>query len=95
MNSSAAAYGWRLRMNSSAVTVCSKNDSFSPLVFLVSQEKKTLPVGLMQLMQAQQAAAQYGMMYAGLVMVMLPTLILYMCVQKQLTEGMTVGGLKG
>ena len=56
---------------------------------------KTLPVGLLNLMQAQQAAAEYGMMYAGLVLVMLPTLILYMCVQKQLTEGMTVGGLKG
>ena len=56
---------------------------------------KTLPVGLLRLMQAQQSAAQYGMMYAGLVLVMVPTLILYMCVQKQLTEGMTVGGLKG
>ena len=56
---------------------------------------KTLPVGLLNLMQAQQSAAEYGMMYAGLVLVMLPTLILYMCVQKQLTEGMTVGGLKG
>jgi len=57
--------------------------------------QKTLPVGLLNLMQAQQAAAQYGMMYAGLVMVMLPTLILYICVQKQLTQGMTMGGLKG
>ena len=57
--------------------------------------QKTLPVGLLNLMQAQQSAAQYGMMYAGLVLVMLPTLILYICVQKQLTEGMTVGGLKG
>lgn len=56
---------------------------------------KTLPVGLLNLMQAQQAAAQYGIMYAGLVMVMLPTLILYICVQKQLTQGMTVGGIKG
>ncbi len=56
---------------------------------------KTLPVGLLNLMQAQQSAAQYGMMYAGLVMVMLPTLILYICVQKKLTQGMTVGGLKG
>ena len=28
-------------------------------------------------------------------LVMLPTLILYMCVQKKLTQGMTVGGLKG
>lgn len=56
---------------------------------------KTLPVGLMNLMQAQQAKAEYGMLYAGLVMVMLPTLILYMCVQKKLTQGMTLGGLKG
>ena len=57
--------------------------------------EKTLPVGLLNLMQAQQSAAQYGMMYAGLVLVMLPTLILYICVQNKLTEGMTVGGLKG
>ena len=56
---------------------------------------KTLPVGLMNLMKAQNAAAQYGQMYAGLVMVMLPTLILYICVQKKLTQGMTLGGLKG
>lgn len=56
---------------------------------------KTLPVGLLNLMQAQQSAANYGPMYAGLVIVMLPTLILYCCVQKNLTKGMTVGGLKG
>ncbi len=57
--------------------------------------QKTLPVGLLSLQQASQSAAQYGRLYAGLVLVMLPTLILYMCVQKQLTQGMTVGGLKG
>lgn len=57
--------------------------------------KKTLPVGLINLMQGQQAKAQYGVMYAGLVLVMLPTLILYILVQKKLTEGMTVGGVKG
>lgn len=56
---------------------------------------KTLPVGLLNLMQAQQSAANYGPMYAGLVLVMLPTLILYICVQSQLTKGMTMGGLKG
>lgn len=56
---------------------------------------KTLPVGLLNLMQAQQSAANYGPMYAGLVLVMLPTLILYCCVQSNLTKGMTVGGLKG
>lgn len=56
---------------------------------------KTLPVGLINLMQGQQAKAQYGIMYAGLVLVMLPTLVLYILVQKKLTEGMTAGGVKG
>ena len=55
----------------------------------------TLPAGLLNLMQAQQSAAQYGPMYAGLVLVMVPVLVLYICVQKNLTKGMTVGGLKG
>ena len=55
----------------------------------------TLPAGLLNLMQAQQSAAEYGPMYAGLVLVMLPVLLLYICVQKNLTKGMTVGGLKG
>ena len=60
-----------------------------------STGQKTLPVGLLNLMQGQQSKAEFGIMYAGLVLVMLPTLILYMCVQKKLTQGMTVGGLKG
>ncbi|NCB63558.1 MAG: carbohydrate ABC transporter permease [Clostridia bacterium] len=60
-----------------------------------AQGAKTLPVGLLNLMQAQQSKAEYGILYAGLVLVMLPTLILYICVQKKLTQGMTVGGLKG
>lgn len=62
---------------------------------LLTKDSKTLPVGLMQLMQAQQAAANYGQLYAGLVIVMLPTLILYILVQRKLTQGMSLGGLKG
>ena len=55
----------------------------------------TLPAGLLNLMQAQQSSANYGPMYAGLVLVMVPVLVLYICVQNNLTKGMTVGGLKG
>ena len=62
---------------------------------VVNKELWTLPAGLLNLMQAQQSAAEYGPMYAGLVLVMLPVMILYICVQKNLTKGMTVGGLKG
>ncbi len=62
---------------------------------ITDKSKWTLPAGVLNLMQAQQAAADYGPMYAGLVLVMVPVLVLYMCVQKNLTKGMTVGGLKG
>ena len=62
---------------------------------ITERDQWTLPAGLLNLMQAQQSAAEYGPMYAGLVLVMLPVLILYVCVQKNLTKGMTVGGLKG
>ncbi len=61
---------------------------------LIPGPDKTLPVGLMNLMAAQKSAANYGQMYAGMVLVMLPTLILYIIVQKKLTQGMTLGGLK-
>lgn len=71
------------------------NEYIISMTLLTKPELKTLPVGLMNLMAAQKSAVQYGQMYAGLVIVMLPTLILYMCVQKKLTEGMTLGGLKG
>ena len=55
---------------------------------------KTLPVGLQNMMAVQKAATDFGAQYAGLVIVMLPTLILYILVQKKLTQGMTLGGLK-
>lgn len=61
---------------------------------LMSGSNRTLPVGLLALMQASRGKAEYGMMYAGLVIVMLPTLILYIMVQKKLTQGMALGGLK-
>ena len=61
---------------------------------LMPGDNKTLPVGLMNLMQSQRGAAQYGPLYAGMVIVMLPTLILYILVQNKLTQGMTLGGSK-
>ena len=71
------------------------NEYIISMTLMSSATNRTLPVGLLNLMQNAQAKAEFGRMYAGLVLVMLPTLILYMCVQKKLTQGMTVGGLKG
>ena len=61
---------------------------------LMEKDNSTLGVGLKFLMADQRAAADFGVMYAGLVIVMVPTLILYILVQKKLTEGMSLGGLK-
>lgn len=71
------------------------NEYIISMTLMIDPNVKTLPVGLMNLMAAQKSATQYGQMYAGLVLVMLPTLILYIFVQKKLTQGMTMGGLKG
>lgn len=71
------------------------NEYIIAITLMTEDSAKTLPVGLMNLMKAQNAAAQYGQMYAGLVIVMLPTLVLYILVQRKLTEGMSAGGIKG
>ncbi len=71
------------------------NEYILSLTLLTDKKLKTLPVGLINLQQASRSAANYGRLYAGLVLVMLPTLLLYILVQKQLTEGMMVGGDKG
>ena len=65
------------------------------IAYTLMDEHSTLAMGLKNVMAVQKTATNYGIMYAGLVIVMLPTLILYILVQKQLTQGMTAGGLKG
>lgn len=69
------------------------NEYILAFTFL-DKENATVPVGVKYLMAASRAQAETGVMYAGLVIVMLPTLILYIIVQKKLIEGMTIGGLK-
>jgi len=65
------------------------------IAYTLMDGNDTLAMGLKNLMAVEKTATNYGIMYAGLVIVMLPTLILYIMVQKRLTEGMTLGGLKG
>lgn len=56
------------------------------IAFTLMDENSTLAVGLKNLMAVERTATNYGIMYAGLVIVMIPVLILYVCVQKQLTR---------
>lgn len=60
----------------------------------MEKESATLAVGVKYLMADSKSQANFGVMYAGLVIVMIPTLILYILVQKKLTQGMSLGGLK-
>ena len=36
-----------------------------------------------------------GLLFAGLVIVMIPTLVVYILLQERLTKGVTLGALKG
>lgn len=71
------------------------NEYLVAQTFLISDAKRTLPVGLLSIMQEAKVATDYGRLYAGLVIVMVPVLVLYCFVQKNLTKGISMGGLKG
>lgn len=62
---------------------------------LMTGDNRTLQVGLLNLFQSQRAAADYGRLYAGMVIVMVPVLIVYALVQKRLLQGVGSGGDKG
>ena len=61
----------------------------------LDKAKATLPVGLLRIMRESKVADDLGRMYAGLMIVIIPVLIVYSFVQGQLTKGITVGGVKG
>ncbi len=74
------------------------NEFFMAFMFLSgkgSEGIRTLPLGLANITITSQYRSDWGMAFAGLVLMMLPTLILYALLQKQLTKGITLGALKG
>lgn len=71
------------------------NEYIFALVFVNSPEKKTLPLGLASVSMQAQYKTDFGLMFAGLVIVVLPTLLVYIILQRQLTKGITLGALKG
>lgn len=71
------------------------NEYILAFTMIRDDTKKTLSVGLKNLMEVQKYATDWGAMFAGLVLVMLPTMIFYIILQKKLTQGLSLGGLKG
>ena len=74
------------------------NEFFMAFMFLSgegSETLRTLPLGLANITIVSQYKSDWGMAFAGLVLMLLPTMIFYIVLQKQITGGITVGALKG
>lgn len=83
------------------VTVCmisamaAWNEYPVALVMVTDPLKATLPVGLANLYEIQRYATDWGALFAALVLALIPTIILFICGQKQLVKGLSDGGVKG
>ncbi|RAV21048.1 carbohydrate ABC transporter permease [Paenibacillus contaminans] len=71
------------------------NEFISALSFVSTESKRTLTLGLVYLMEIQRYSTDWGALFAGLVIVMLPTALIYAFLQRKITTGINLGGLKG
>ena len=73
--------------------VATWNDYLGPLIYLKSQDKKTIQLGLK--MFISQYSSDYGLIMAGSVLSLIPVLIVFLILQKYFVEGVAFTGLKG
>lgn len=73
--------------------VATWNDYLGPLIYLKSQDKKTIQLGLK--MFINQYSSEYGLIMAGSVMSLIPVIIVFLCLQKYFVEGIASTGIKG
>ncbi|MDE5939262.1 MAG: carbohydrate ABC transporter permease [Lachnospiraceae bacterium] len=69
------------------------NDYLGPLIYLRTETKKTIQLGLK--MFIGQYSAEYGLIMAGSVVSLVPVIIVFLCLQKYFVEGVASTGLKG
>lgn len=69
------------------------NDYLGPLIYLKTESKKTIQLGLK--MFIGQYTAEYGLIMAGSVVSLIPVIIVFLCLQKYFVEGVASTGLKG
>lgn len=69
------------------------NDYLGPLIYLKTETKKTIQLGLK--MFIGQYSAEYGLIMAGSVLSLIPVIIVFLCLQKYFVEGVAATGLKG
>lgn len=70
------------------------NEYAIALTLISSDQKFTLPVGLVNLYEVQRYATDWGALFAGLMIVLIPTVLVYLFAQDRLTQGMSMGGVK-
>ena len=69
------------------------NSYLAPSTFMVTKEKFVLSVGLKTVKDFQ--FAKMNLTLAGVVVLSLPILIMFLCLQKQFVEGVVTSGIKG
>jgi ABC-type glycerol-3-phosphate transport system permease component len=60
-----------------------------------SGRARTLPLGLANISITAEFRSDYGMLFAGLVLVTAPILVVYLLLQRQIVKGVASGALKG
>ncbi len=71
------------------------NEYALALVLVPSKENYTLPIGIANLVATHHYQSDWGALFAGLVIVMLPVLIVYWIFRDKIHETMLAGAVKG
>jgi N-acetylglucosamine transport system permease protein len=71
------------------------NEYSLALVLIPSEENRTLPLGIANLVMVEHYQSDWGALFAGLVIVMLPVLIAYWIFREKIHETMLAGAIKG
>ena len=74
--------------------VSSWNNLFTPLVLLTNKEKYTMPI-MVSLLRGDIYKTEYGSVYLGLALTVLPLIIVYLLLSKYIIAGVALGGVKG
>ena len=75
--------------------VTSWNNYFTPALVLKSDSKKTLPILIATLRSADFLKFDMGQVYMFIALAILPVIIVYIFMAKNIVAGMTVGAVKG
>ena len=71
------------------------NEFFMALIFATSTETTPVGVGLLQIVNAMKYTGNYGGLFASVIIVFLPTFLLYIFLSEKIIAGVTGGGVKG